>query len=153
LKIFLGNMRCKRINYLSSLQILPHNDGEKNMKRTVLVTLMLLSCIYAAATDTGTISGAFKNGKADGLLPLMEKEIDLAVSGSSCKCSASESVSRLNVFFNANRPTAFSILHTAEKNGSGFMVGKLSTCSGSFRVNITYRVEADKAVIQSIRIE
>ena len=35
----------------------------------------------------------------------------------------------------------------------GFLVGKLPTSSGEYRVNITYRAEGNTAIIQSIRIE
>jgi hypothetical protein len=146
-------MRCKPNNYFAPLQILQYEQEEINMKRTVLLTIMLLSFLYAAAVDVGAISGAFKSGNAAGLLSLMEEEIDLAIPGSSKKCKPSEAVDFMNAFFNANKPTSFSILHNAEKNESGFIVGKLLAQKKEFRVNITYHAQNGKLLIQSIRIE
>ncbi|MDR1938098.1 MAG: DUF4783 domain-containing protein, partial [Tannerellaceae bacterium] len=62
-------------------------------------------------------------------------------------------VALLNSFFNSNKPANFTVVHNADKKESGFLVGKLATAKGEFRVNLTYRTENDKPIIQSIRIE
>jgi hypothetical protein len=45
------------------------------------------------------------------------------------------------------------VAHHADKKDSGFIVGKLATGKGDFRVNITYQARDGKAIIQSVRIE
>jgi hypothetical protein len=124
-----------------------------NMKRIVLFLTAVFSFLYVQAADTSSISGAFKAGNASMLVSSMDQEVNLAVPGSTKKCNANEAVSMLNTFFGSNKPTGFTVVHNADKKESGFIVGKLTTAKGEFRVNITYRADGNKAIIQSIRIE
>ncbi|GHT29305.1 hypothetical protein AGMMS49574_05710 [Bacteroidia bacterium] len=123
------------------------------MKRIVLFLTAVFSFLYVQAADISLISGAFKAGNASTLVSSMDQEVDLAVPGSTKKCDANGAVSMLNAFFGSNKPTGFTVVHNADKKESGFVVGKLTTAKGEFRVNITYRADGDKAIIQSIRIE
>ena len=123
------------------------------MKRILLTFTLILSFLSVQAADITNISNAFKGGNASSLSAVMDQEVDMAIPGSSKKCDGNEAVSMLNTFFNANKPTGFSVVHHADKNESGFFVAKLPTASKEYRVNITYRAEGDKAIIQSIRIE
>ena len=43
--------------------------------------------------------------------------------------------------------------HHADKSANGFVVAKLHTETGDYRVNITYKADNNTAIIQSIRIE
>ncbi len=83
----------------------------------------------------------------------MDNEIDIALPGSSNKCDANGAVSMLNTFFSKNKPIGFTVVHQADKQDSGFLVGKLATSSKNYRVNVTYKIEGNKPIIQSIRIE
>lgn len=124
------------------------------MKRLFLTLALVLSfVINGMAADITSISGAFKGGNASSLTASMDKEVDMALPGASKKCNANDAVSMLNDFFGKNRPKDFTVVHHADKKDTGFFVGKLPTASGEFRVNITYRAEGNKAIIQSIRIE
>ncbi|RHJ77786.1 DUF4783 domain-containing protein [Parabacteroides sp. AM08-6] len=123
------------------------------MKRLFLTLALILSCLSVMAADIVPISNAFKGGDATLLSGAMDKEVDMALPGSSKKCSAKDAISMLETFFGKNKPTGFTVVHHADKKDTGFFVGKLPTASGEFRVNITYRAEGDKAIIQSIRIE
>lgn len=123
------------------------------MKRLILTFALLLSCFGMWAADIASISNAFKGGNASSLTSSMDKEVDMAIPGSSKKCSGGEAISMLSAFFGSNKPTGFSVVHHADKKESGFFVGKLPTSTGEYRVNITYRADGNKAIIQSIRIE
>ena len=123
------------------------------MKRLFLTLALVLSCLSAMAADIVTISNAFKGGNATSLSGTMDVEIDMAIPGTSKKCNANDAVSLLNTFFGSNKPTGFTVVHHADKKDTGFFVGKLPTASGEFRVNVTYRADGNKAIIQSIRIE
>ena len=123
------------------------------MKRLFITLALVFSILNAMAADIIPISNAFKGGNASSLSGTMDKEVDMALPGTSKKCNANDAVSMLNVFFGSNKPTGFSVVHHADKKETGFFVGKLPTASGEFRVNITYRAEGTKAIIQSIRIE
>ena len=119
------------------------------MKRLLLTFALIFAFVCAQAADITSISNAFKAGNASSLSGAM----DIALPGSSKKCNGSEAVSMLSSFFSSNKPSGFSVVHHADKKESGFLVGKLPTSSGEYRVNITYRAEGNTAIIQSIRIE
>ncbi|MDR0430210.1 MAG: DUF4783 domain-containing protein [Tannerellaceae bacterium] len=123
------------------------------MKRIFVILTLVFSFLSVHAADITPISNAFKSGNASPLTSSMDKEVDVAVPGSSKKCGGSEAVAMLNTFFGANKPAGFSVLHNADKKDSGFLVGKLPTANGEFRVNVTYKSDGNKAIIQSIRIE
>ena len=101
------------------------------MKRLFLTLALVLSVLSVMAADILPISNAFKGGNASSLSGSMDKEVDMALPGSSKKCNANDAVKKEN----------------------GFFVAKLPTSSGEYRVNVTYRAEGNKAIIQSIRIE
>ncbi|MDR1880490.1 MAG: DUF4783 domain-containing protein [Tannerellaceae bacterium] len=124
------------------------------MKRLFALFTFLCSFLYVCAADITPISNALKNGDASTLAGCMDTEVDIDLPGVSRKCGANDAVNLLNAFFRANKPVGgFSLLHHADKKESGFFVGKLPVEKGEFRVNITYRLDKNKAVIQSIRIE
>jgi hypothetical protein len=126
------------------------------MKRLILLFTLIfpvLPFLYAQAVDMNPVSAAFKSGNASSLAACMDKEVDTAIPGSAKKCNAGEAVALLNSFFTSNIPADFTIVHNADKKETGFLVGKLATAKKEFRVNITYRKETNKAIIQSIRIE
>ena len=123
------------------------------MKRLVFTFAFVLSILNLQAADITNISNAFKGGNASSLSAVMDTEVDIAVPGATKKSNGAGAVSALNSFFSSNKPTAFSVVHHADKKENGFFVGKLTTADKSYRVNVTYRADGDKAIIQSIRIE
>ncbi|MDR2810640.1 MAG: DUF4783 domain-containing protein [Tannerellaceae bacterium] len=123
------------------------------MTRILLCFTLLFSAFFAQAVDINTITAAFKTGNASTLAAFMDQEVDMAVPASTKKCNPSEAIALLNAFFTSNPPTQFAVVHHAAKKDSGFLVGKLLTAKGEFRVNITYRTENNKDIIQSIRME
>lgn len=123
------------------------------MKRLLLTFALIGWFVCARAADITPITNAFKAGNVATLEQTMAKEVDVALPKVSKTCDAKEAVATLSSFFQANKPAGFSVVHHANKKESGFLVGKLSTASGEYRVNITYRAEGDTAIIQSIRIE
>jgi hypothetical protein len=123
------------------------------MKRLLIILTLVFSFLSVHAADITPISNAFKAGNASSLTASMDSQVDMAVPGSSKKCDGSEAVAMLNTFFGTNKPSGFSVVHNADKKDNGFLVGKLPTSKGEFRVNVTYKLNGDKVVIQSIRIE
>jgi len=123
------------------------------MKRLLITLVLIFSFLSLKAADITSISNAFKEGNATTLTSSMDSEVDLSLSGINKKYTGLDAVKLLDAFFKSNKPFGFTILHHADKNESGFFVGKLSSESKEYRVNITYRAEGNKAIIQSIRIE
>jgi len=123
------------------------------MKRLLVTLACMFSFLTLQAADITAITNAFKEGNAAALASLMDKEVDLTLPEVSKKYDGTEVIKLLNTFFQSNKPSGFTLLHHADRNDSGFFVGKLLTNGKEFRVNVTYRAEGDKAIIQSVRVE
>lgn len=93
------------------------------MKRILMIMISLFSWICIQAADINSISNAFKSGNASTLSSSMDKEIDVAIPGSSKKCDGKEAISLLNNFFSKNKPSNFTVVHHADKKENGFLVG------------------------------
>ncbi|MDD2438071.1 MAG: DUF4783 domain-containing protein [Massilibacteroides sp.] len=123
------------------------------MKRLLFTFAFVLSVLNIQAADITAISNALKAGNTSSLTATMDPEADIAIPGYTKKGNNPETNSALSNFFKTNKPSAFVVVHHADKKDSGFFVGKLTTSDKTFRVNITYKAEGDKVIIQSIRIE
>jgi hypothetical protein len=133
--------------------MLLNEKGRKAMKKLVCTFAFILSVLSVQAADITAIADAFKSGNATLLAACMDTEVDVALPDAARKVNGQEAVDLLNRFFEAGKVSGFTVAHHADKKESGFVVGKLATEKGDFRVNITYLTTDDKIVIQSIRIE
>ena len=105
------------------------------------------------SADIKPVTEAFKAGNADILKDKMATEVDIVVPGASKKGTGDEAITILKSFFQVNKPTGFTVAHHADKNDSGFFVGKLAIGEKELRVNITYTTKDGKILITIIRIE
>lgn len=119
--------------------------------KTMILALFTAWEVYAA--DITPITEAMKSGNTGALSGSMYTEADVSVPGVSQRASAAEAPAILGRFFQGNPPTGFTVVHQADKNGGGFVVGKLQTASREYRVNITYVLKDGRALMQTIRIE
>lgn len=119
--------------------------------KAIIVSLLTAWGVYAA--DITPITNALKNGDAAALAGNMYTETDIAVPGAAQKGSPAEAGAILSRFFQGNTPSGFTVVHQADKNDGGFVVGKMQTSGREYRVNITYIVKDGRALIQTIRIE
>ncbi|MDR2913713.1 MAG: DUF4783 domain-containing protein [Tannerella sp.] len=123
------------------------------MKKILFTLALIISALSIQAADITPISDAIKAGNTDMLKDKMAGEVDIVAPGASKKGTGSDAIAILKSFFQANKPTGFTVAHHADKNDSGFFVGKLTTESKEFRVNITYTIKDGKILISIIRIE
>ena len=119
--------------------------------KAIIVSLLTAWGVYAA--DITPITNALKSGDAAALAGNMYTETDIAVPGAAQKGSPAEAGAILSRFFQGNTPSGFTVVHQADKNDGGFVVGKMQTAGREYRVNITYIVKDGRALIQTIRIE
>ena len=129
------------------------NKENMLMKKILFTLAFIISAITIQAADITPVTNAIKAGNADALKDKMAVEVDIVVPGTSKKCDGNDAVAILKSFFQANKPTGFTIAHHADKNDSGFFVGKLATDNKEYRVNITYTIKDGKVLITVIRIE
>lgn len=123
------------------------------MKKMLFTIVIAVSILQIQAADITPVSNAMKAGNAELLKDMFAAEVDLVTPGVSKKGNGSEAIAILKSFFQSNKPSAFTVAHHADKNDSGFIVGKLVTANGEFRVNITYTSKDGKIFITIIRIE
>lgn len=123
------------------------------MKKLIFLFAFAIIAFGIHAADVGPITNAFKSGNVSSIATNMAKEVDIAVPGKSNKGEGKDAIVILTDFFSKNKPTAFNVAHNADKGDTGFLVAKMPTANGEFRVNVTYCVEGNKILIQSIRIE
>ena len=124
-----------------------------SMKRFLLTCALLCAFCSLQAADLAGITKAFKEGKAETLTGKMAATIDLALPEKALTCAGDQAIEALNSFFGQHKPASFTVVHHADKFANGFLVAKLHTEAGDYRVNITYKAENNTAIIQSIRIE
>lgn len=129
------------------------NKEEIRMQKILFTCALLIFALSIQAADIKPISEAFEAGNAELLKDKMASEVDIVVPGSSKKGAGNEAIAVLSSFFKANKPTGFTVAHHADKNDCGFIVGKLSTATKEFRVNITYTIKDGKILLSIIRIE
>ena len=123
------------------------------MKRFLLTCALLCAFCSLQAADIAGITQAFKEGKAETLVGKLAATIDLALPEQTLTCEGEQAIQALNRFFGQHKPAIFTVVHHADKSANGFLVAKLHTEAGDYRVNITYKAENNTAIIQSIRIE
>ena len=123
------------------------------MKRFFYMFAFMLLVLSVEAGDITKIVNIFKEGKAADSAGNMDAEVDIAIPGTKKKETAADATAILTQFFESTKPTDFTILHHADKNDTGFIVGKLTVGDGEFRVNITYCTKDNIVLMQSIRIE
>jgi len=119
----------------------------------IFTLALMLSILSAQAADITLITKAFKAGNAEQLKGNMDEEVNISVPGTTKKGAGNDAIVVLKSFFQKNKASDFTVSHHADKNTSGFFVGKLVTDKGSFRVNVTYTVKDNVVLIQAIRIE
>lgn len=123
------------------------------MKRFLLTCALLCAFCSLQAADIAGITLAFKEGKAETLAGKLAATIDLALPEQTLTCEGEQAIQALNRFFGQHKPATFTVVHHADKSDNGFVVAKLHTEAGDYRVNITYKADNNTAIIQSIRIE
>jgi hypothetical protein len=123
------------------------------MGKILFSIVFMVTALYLQAADINPVSNAFKAGNADLLKNNMASEVDMVVPGVSKKGNGNEAIAILKSFFQSQKPTGFTVAHHADKNESGFIVGKLTTENKEFRVNITYTAKDGNILITVIRIE
>ena len=123
------------------------------MRKVFFLLALVISAANIQAADIKPVSEAIKAGNTEMLKDKMAEEVDIVVPGASKKGTGNDAITILKSFFQANKPTGFTVAHHADKNDSGFFVGKLTTSDKEFRVNITYITKDGKILITIIRIE
>lgn len=120
---------------------------------TFLILFLAVTGIVTAQNIPEDIPAAFKAGDAQRLEKYMDEKIYLIIPDLKQQLPRQKAKEALSAFFLKNKPADFKTIHQSEQNNSGYMIGKLSTGNGEFRVHILMKIADKKYIINQLRIE
>ena len=109
----------------------------------------------AVAPGIGDIVSALGRGQADALLAHMDAEVELSILDSEDVYGKQEAVQRLREFFTKVKPSAFNQVHqgSSKADDAEYIIGNLTTASGSYRVYVYVAVRGGQQKLQELRID
>jgi hypothetical protein len=122
----------------------------------LLFLLMLLPVFFIQSVQAEipeAIISAISAGNATKLATYFNASLEVAILDKEDFYSKQQAELIIKDFFTRNAPTSFAILHKGGKEGSQYVIGKLVTAGGSYRVTILVKMKEDKALIHQLRFE
>ena len=123
---------------------------------SVLMSISLFFCInstsFAGDLPDGIIN-SLKTGNSKELSKFFNTNIDLTILDKQDIYSKTQAEIILKDFFVKNSPSNYTIIHQGGVEGSKYVIGNLTTSTGTFRVTITIKNINNTQVIQQLRIE
>lgn len=118
----------------------------------LLFAMVLATTLNASLAD---ITRAISSGDADALGQYFDQTVEVAVLDQEDMYDRAEAVQIVKDFFAKNRPSSFKEVHQGASKGadSQYVIGNMSTTSGTFRVYIYMKVSGGKVVIQELRFD
>lgn len=125
------------------------------MKKVHLIFSILFFTFSVALADiTDDIASAIKSGNAKQLASFFNTNVELNLPGNEGVYSKAQSEMILKDFFNKHNPKNFNLMHQgASKDGAKYAIGKLETASGTYRIYLFLKKQADAFLIKEFRIE
>jgi len=121
----------------------------RNIAFTLFCTF-LFSFSLAAQTVNKTLEPAMKSGNAKAIAKYFNTQVELALPEGEDKYSKSQAEKLLASFFEATQPNGFTTMHSgASKNELSYIIGRLQTEKGSYRVSVYLRGD----VIEQLHID
>ncbi len=99
------------------------------------------------------ITKGFRTGNSLLLTPHFDDQIKLSILDKEYDTGKEEATKILDTFFTAHVPENFEIKFESEKKESKFVIAIMSTAKGNYRVNLYFKKNGDKDVVQLLRIE
>lgn len=122
----------------------------KVIKTIILTALLSLSSVLFAQNDN--INLALKTGNTTELLKYCSSNVELIFDNKEGVYSKSQASMILKDFFAKSKPSNFSITHEGGKEGAKYVIGKLVTNNGDYRVHYFIKKENSKSFVYQLRI-
>jgi len=126
----------------------------KTIKFLLSGILVCFAVLAQSQTMTPDVAAGLKTGNVNLINKYLAKSVDISILNTSKTCSSTEASAELSKFFQANAAKDFAAIHNGERTGSSYVIGKLTTSTGDFRV--TYyakKIETGDYRINQIKIE
>ena len=117
----------------------------------MLLPVFFIQSVQAEIPEA--IISAISAGNATKLATYFNASLEVAILDKEDFYSKQQAELIIKDFFTRNAPTSFAILHKGGKEGSQYVIGKLVTAGGSYRVTILVKMKEDKALIHQLRFE
>ncbi|MCL3779775.1 DUF4783 domain-containing protein [Prolixibacteraceae bacterium JC049] len=109
------------------------------------------SAVQAQIPDEITLS--LKAGDAKTLAKYFNTNIELVIEKDEDVYSKSQAEQLIRNFFKKHKPKRFELIHNGNKGQSYYVIGKLETSTGMFRVNMLIKKQGRKTFIHQLEIE
>ena len=125
----------------------------KNKTLSLLLFLLIVCGTVAAQELPEEVNRTFKKGEASLIEDYLGNRVQYIYASLTQHLTKEETVKALDRFFTDNPPNGFSVLHRSKKENSGFVVGKLFSSKGAYRIHILFKDDNNRFSISQIRID
>lgn len=123
--------------------------------KNLLILLLALPFMAMTQGNLQQITSALGKGNADALAPYFDTNVEISILEDVDIYDKGEAVSVVKSFFASNAPKGYSQVHEGTSKGkdSRYVIGKLATSTGAYRVYLYLKSEGDKEIIQELRFD
>lgn len=123
--------------------------------KNLLIILLALPFMAMTQGSLQQITSAIGKGNADALGPYFDANVEISILEDVDIYDKNEAVSVLKGFFAKHAPKGYSQVHEGTSKGqdSRYVIGKLDTGSGAYRVYLYLKSSGDKEIIQELRFD
>jgi len=123
--------------------------------KNLLILLLALPLMAMTQGSLQQITSALGKGNAEALGPFFDSSVEISILDDVDIYDKSEAVSTVKSFFATNAPKGYSQVHEGTSKGkdSRYVIGKLTTTTGAYRVFLYLKSEGDKEIIQELRFD
>ncbi len=114
---------------------------------------LFLMAAPAKAQIPDAIILSLKSGDARALSEYFNQNVELVVPDSDNVYSKAQAQLIVSDFFSSHAPQNFSVIHQGGKEGAQYVIGKLGTQKGTYRVYFLLKKSGSKDYIHQLRIE
>ncbi|MCP4440967.1 MAG: DUF4783 domain-containing protein [Aureispira sp.] len=120
-------------------------------------TILILTCVVAtwSQPNFNAVISAIKDGNVTVLSQHMDTDVEITIEEEDGTYNKTEATNVVKGFFDNNKPSACSIVHSgaARNNGAYFCIGSLTAGGKSHRVYLFFKENEGKFLIQEMRFE
>ena len=126
------------------------------MKTIKFLTSGILVCFALSVQSqnlSSDITAGFKAGNVNLISKYFAKCVDVSILDVNKACSITEAENELSKFIQANPPKDFTPIHSGERAGSSYVIGKLTTGTGEFRITCYAKKTETGYIINQLKVE
>ncbi len=126
------------------------------MKKFLFAAFLIVvgSLFLFAQNGMTEVSNALKTGNAKTLASYFHNSLDLTIQKTEGTYSKAQAEQMIQNFFTSHKPVNYKTNHNgSSSDGSKYVIGRLDTQNGSFRVYLLFKNIGGKELIQTLRFE